>query len=102
MASYRLLPTAQADLTGIIQFYEDSAGNEIARRMTLKFYEAFRFLADTPGAGHKREDLLPGRDVLFWPVGDFMIVYRPSTPVRIAAVIRRNRDIARVIKWRPL
>lgn len=58
-----------------------------------KLFGAFETLARTPGIGHKREDLtaLP---VLFWPVGEYLIIYRRlSQRIEIVAVTQGVRDI---------
>jgi hypothetical protein len=40
---------------------------QVARHVLGQITKALRFLADTPGAGHRREDLTD-EDVRFWPV----------------------------------
>lgn len=65
--------------------------------------EAFRFLARTPGAGHKRENLAEGRPVLCWPMRDFLILYKPGTkPLQIVTIVRGSRDIPRIVGRRQL
>ncbi len=50
-------------------------------------------LGQTPGMGHRREDLTPHL-VLFWPVGAYLIIYRAaSRPIEIVAVTQGSRDI---------
>ena len=69
MSGYILTPVAQEDLADIRDYYPDEAGYRVARQMLVEFVEAFRFLALTPGAGHKREDLAEDRQFLFGPCG---------------------------------
>jgi plasmid stabilization system protein ParE len=50
-------------------------------------------IGNTPGIGHKGEDLTAYR-VLFWPVGAYLVIYRAtSRPVEIVAVTEGARDI---------
>ena len=43
--------------------------------------------------GHKREDLTR-YPVLFWPVGAYLVIYRPERgPIEIVAVTQGSRDI---------
>jgi plasmid stabilization system protein ParE len=65
MSGYILSPTAQEDLVHIRDYYLAAAGARIARQMLVEFVEAFQFLAENPGAGHKRRDLVKDRPILF-------------------------------------
>ncbi len=54
---------------------------------------ALRFLAATPGAGHRRDDLTD-EDVRFWPVLSYLIAYDPAMrPIGIARVLHASRDL---------
>lgn len=76
---------------------------ELRDEIIVEFVEAFRALARNPGIGHKREDLAESRPILFWPLRDYLIVYRPHTrPVEIVVVARGSRDFAKIIKRRNL
>jgi antitoxin ParD1/3/4/toxin ParE1/3/4 len=62
--------------------------------------QAMQQLARMPGMGHTRDDLtsLP---LLFWPVGAYLILYRPQAlPLEIVAVVRGARDIPQIIERR--
>ncbi len=97
------MPVAQEDLVGIRDYYLEQAGYRIARQMVVEFIEAFRFLARTPGAGHKREDLAEARPILFWAMRDYLILYRPATkPLEILSVVRGSQDVPRIIDRRRL
>ena len=86
MSGYILTPTAQDDLTNIRDYYLEEAGYRIARQMLVEFVEAFRFLARTPGAGHKREDLAEDRPILFWQMRNYFILYKlGSAPLQIVS-----------------
>jgi toxin ParE1/3/4 len=103
MSSYFLTRVAQEDLVGIRDYYLEEAGVRVARQMVAEFVDAFRFLARTPGAGHKREDLAEDRPILFWAMRDYLILYRPaSKPLQILAVVRGSRDVPKIIGRRGL
>lgn len=67
MSKYILSVDADVDLDDIWEYIaQDSI--DAADRWISKLFDAFEALGQSPGMGHKREDLtqLP---VLFWPVG---------------------------------
>ena len=99
MSGYKLAPPAQEDLALIRDYYQREAGYRMVRRMLAEFVEAFRLIAKTPSIGHKREDLAEKRPVLFWPVRDYLIVYRVTTrPGRNRHDCEGSRDIATIIQ----
>ena len=103
MSGYILTPVAQEDLADIRDYYPDEAGYRVARQMLVEFVEAFRFLALTPGAGHKREDLAEDRRILFWPMRDYLILYKPDTsPLQVITIARGSQDVAKIIGRRTL
>jgi len=77
---------------------EDSL--DAADRVMEDFYQAIRKLAATPGMGHKREDLADQRPILFWPVGNYLIIYRVCRLVEIVAVAHGKRDIPAFLRRR--
>jgi plasmid stabilization system protein ParE len=99
MSVYVLSPAALQDLQDIWDFI--SADNESAAdKLEGEFFEAFGQLAQRPRMGHTRTDLTE-RDVLFWPVGSYLIVYRQdSTTLQIVAVLHGARDVTEVIRKR--
>jgi antitoxin ParD1/3/4/toxin ParE1/3/4 len=103
MSRYILMPAAQEDLADIRDYYLEEAGHRVARQMLFEFVEAFRFLARTPGAGHVREDLAEDRPILFWPMRDYLILYKPQTnPLEILSIFRGSRDVPSLIGKRKL
>ncbi|MEZ5353764.1 MAG: type II toxin-antitoxin system RelE/ParE family toxin [Bryobacteraceae bacterium] len=100
MKVYVLAPGAQRDLTVIRDYFEEAGGYRVARRIVTQMVAAFRFLARTPGAGHKRTDLAGGRPVLFWPMREYLVVYRRGPRIENVAVLHGNRDVARIIEQR--
>ncbi len=84
-------------------FSAEEAGYRVARQMLVEFVETFRFLARTPGAGHKREDLAEARPILFWPMRDYLILYKPGTnPLEIITIARGSQDLPRILSRRNL
>jgi toxin ParE1/3/4 len=70
---------------------------DAADRVVEDFYRAFGQLADTPGLGHKRNDLT-SQNVLFWPVHSYLVVCKDSKPVRIVRLIHGRRDVKKLLK----
>ena len=69
--------------------------------MIVEFVEAFRFLVRTPGAGHKREDLAEDRPILFWPMRNYLILYKPNTnPLQIVTIVSGSQDVPKLIARR--
>lgn len=101
MSRYILAPAAQEDLVAIRDYYLKEAGHRIARQMLAEFVQAFRTIAHSPRIGHRREDLAGDRPVLFWPLKDYLIIYRSVTkPVEIVTIAHASRDIAVILKRR--
>jgi len=92
LTRYILSEDADRDLDGIWDYI--AADNvDAADRWIGKLFDAFDAIGDTPGIGHKREDLT-AYPVLFWPVDAYLVIYRAtSEPVEIVAVTQGARDI---------
>ena len=99
MRQFDLTPEAIADLLEIWEFIsQDSV--DAADRVLDDFYQSFGRLATTPGMGHRREDLTR-RDVRFWPIYSYLVVYqRSSRPLLVIAVLHGNRDVKRLLQDR--
>ncbi|MHB8302139.1 MAG: type II toxin-antitoxin system RelE/ParE family toxin [Acidobacteriaceae bacterium] len=76
---------------------------DVADRWIGKLFGAFESIAQTPGMGHRREDLTP-YPILFWPVGSYLILYRaergPIEIVEIVAVTQGARDVPAFLRLR--
>jgi plasmid stabilization system protein ParE len=73
---------------------------DAADRWIGKLFDAFEAIGQTPGVGHKREDLI-AYPVLFFPVGAYLIIYRAIGPtVEIVAVTQGARDIPTFLQRR--
>lgn len=101
MTGYILGRLAQEDLIDIRDYYLREAGYRVARQMLVEFVEAFRAIARNPGTGHRREDLAGERTVLFWPMRDYLIIYKAGTaPVEVVTIVRGSRDIPALLRHR--
>ena len=99
MTPYIVAPEAEDDLKQIWRYLLGEAGLAVANRIQGELVEAFESLADLPGKGHRRPDLT-SRDVLFFSVYQYMIVYRRAATVEIVAVLHGKRDVKRLLKTR--
>ena len=94
MKSFRLSPEAASDIREIWQYIAEDS-ERVARKVRLSIFDACERLARNPSIGHTRRDLTT-RDVLFWPVGSYLIIYDPrAKPLRILRVARGARDVSR-------
>ncbi|MGC2450100.1 MAG: type II toxin-antitoxin system RelE/ParE family toxin [Candidatus Sulfotelmatobacter sp.] len=92
-------PKPKTTSNQIWRYLLGEAGLAIANRIQGELVDAFEALADLPGKGHRRPDLTR-RDVLFFSVYQYMIVYRRVATVEIVAVLHGKRDIKRLLKTR--
>ena len=54
-------------------------------------------LAEMPAIGHTREDLTD-KPVRFWPVGRYLIIYRPERrPIEIVRLVSAYRDVTALL-----
>jgi antitoxin ParD1/3/4/toxin ParE1/3/4 len=101
MKGYRLSRDAQADLDSIAEYLDENAGTDRAIDVLTRIRDGFDKLAEMPGIGHYREDLLDQR-YRFWVVYSYLIVYRWETdPIRIIAVVHGARDLNAFFSRRP-
>jgi plasmid stabilization system protein ParE len=99
MPAYVLSPDALQDLQDIWDFIA-SDSVRAADKLEDQFFDAFERLARRPRMGHTRSDLTH-RDMRFWPVGSYLIVYRSiPTALQIVAVLHGARDVTEVIRKR--
>jgi|SRR3954470_3991576 plasmid stabilization system protein ParE len=94
-----LSPQARTDLLEVWNFIaEDSV--EAADRITEKLTGSFDQLGRNPHIGHSRRDLT-SRDLLFWPVGAYIVIYRVRNEVlEVVAVTQGSRDLPTLLKDR--
>lgn len=97
MPACELSPESLEDLENIWNFIaaDDPAA---ADRVIDELFEAFQRLASWPGTGHFRRDLTE-RQVRFWPVRSYLVVYRESSSgVQIVAILHGSRDVPTVLR----
>lgn len=97
LISYSLSPAADEDVFEIWRDLAKQAGYAIANRVEGELYEAFGALAEVPGQGHRREDLTR-KDLLFFNVYSYMIVFRIADPIEIVRVLHGRRNLKRLLK----
>lgn len=98
---YEVTDEAHYDIQEIWSFI---AANSLdaADRHIRKLYGQFTLLAENPQIGHTRKDLTES-GILFWPVGDYLILYRAlPNCIEILAVTQGNRDIPSLLRQRSL
>ncbi len=101
ISRYILSPEAQRDIEQIRDYILDEAGTGVARHVLGQITTALRFLAATPGAGHRRDDLTEA-DLRFWPVLSYLIAYDPvMRPIGIARVLHAGRDLEALFRTSP-
>lgn len=101
MGRYIIAPDAAADLDEIWEYIARD-DTDAADRFLEKLRSQIQALAKTPSMGHRREDLAETRPILFWPVGNYLILYRANKGyVEVVAVVV-GRDIPTLIRGRGL
>lgn len=74
MNAFLITPEARQDLVDIWDYLANES-LDAASRVMDRLEQAFDRLAEMPGMGHFREDLL-GRRYRFWTVYSYVIAYR--------------------------
>lgn len=95
MNKFELARRALGDLQEIWEFVSEDSFT-VADRLLEEFYLAFDRLAGMPAMGHKREDLT-GRDVLFWTLHSYLIIYKNSQPLRVVRIIHAKRNVKKLL-----
>ncbi len=100
MRRFVLAPDAALDLVEIWQFIKRESSRTTADRVERIIRGKCVLLSGTPGAGHSRQDLTSA-PVRFFPVYEYLIVYRPETkPLHVVAILHGNRNLKRVLRDR--
>jgi antitoxin ParD1/3/4 len=100
MRRFVLAPDAALDLVEIWCHIRRESSLQTADRVERTIRGKFVFLAETPGAGHSRNDLT-SVPVRFFPIYSYLIVYRPETrPLQIVAVLHGNRNLKHILAKR--
>lgn len=97
---YLLAPEAATDLVQIWRYIKKQSSMEMADRVESVILDRIRFLAENPGAGHRRKNLTE-QPVKFFPIYSYLIVYRPDTkPLQIVSILHGRRDVQQILKGR--
>lgn len=89
---------ASDDLDEILTYVLEQSGPLRTQHVADRLQEAFHKLADSPGLGHKREDLTSA-PVLFWAVWSYLVIYKPGTsPLQIVRVLHGARDVLAILE----
>ena len=96
MKKFELARRALNDLQQIWDIVSEDSF-DAADRLLEEFYRTFQQVAEEPGIGHKRQDLTE-REVLFWRLHSYLIVYRSSDPLRIVRIFHGKRDVKKLLK----
>ena len=89
-----LTPDASDDAFALWQHIARQQDEAAADRFLNQLYDACESIADMPGIGHYRENLLDRRH-RFWAVGQYLIVYRWQTrPLEVISIVHGARDLS--------
>ena len=92
MNTYVLSRAAERDLE---QIWDYVAKDNVAAadRLIERFFRTFDMLAHNSRIGHTRADLTR-HPVLFWPVGNYLVIYRNKRKrVQVVGIVHGKRDI---------
>jgi plasmid stabilization system protein ParE len=99
-ARYVLTQDAAQDLVDIWRYIKDQNSVRVADEVELEIRRVMGFLAGSPNAGHVRKDLTE-KEVRFFPVHSYLIIYRAETrPLQVASIIHGGRDVAQSLRGR--
>ena len=91
MTRYRISPAAQADFDSIwdhIAVDNIAAANGLLQAIRVKV----ELLAEAPGLGRPRDEFAPR--LRSFPVGDYLLFYRPTTDgIELVRVLRGARNL---------
>lgn len=74
---------------------------DVADAFLARIHDACERLAEMPGIGHYREDLVD-RNYRFWTVDSYLIVYRwQSAPLQIISIVHGARNLRHFFATRP-
>jgi len=100
VSGYRLAAGVREDLAGIWEYIAVD-DLDAADEFLDTLYAQFDHLAEFPRLGHPRPDLVHTRPFLFWPVRNYLIIYRIHRDVvEIIAVTHAARDIPTFLRHR--
>ncbi len=98
MTGYVVSPRAKQDILDITDYIAADNFNA-ALRLRDRLFTAFDRLAERPALGHVRDDLISRTSgVRFWPVGTYLVIYRPAEwTIQIVRVLSGYRDVRAIL-----
>jgi antitoxin ParD1/3/4 len=101
VTSFILSPEAEGDIFEIWSYLANEVSVEFADQIESDLFDAFALLSRSPGLGHKRQDLT-SIPVLFYRAFpyQYLIVYRPKTPLEIVGLLHAKRNVKKILKNR--
>lgn len=101
MGIYILSPEAEEDIFEIWRYLAEEVSGDFANRVESELFDDFNLLAGEPGLGHKRQDLSLAPVLFFraFPY-QYMILYRPKSPLEIVGILHAKRSVKRILKLR--
>ncbi len=93
----RIFFTANADfdLDDIYFFISSQSYTNVpAEKVVQRIKDKVEFLAENPEAGTIREDHVPNKDIRFWPVFSYLVVYSfDEDLITVLRIIHGARDL---------
>src|SRR5690242_6411404 len=97
MSQYILSRRAKVDVQQIWNHIADE-NIDAADKVKDELRSAMRKLAEMPGLGHRRSDIL-NPQYRFWSVFSYLIAYLPDTrPLQIVRVVHGARDLRKLFE----
>jgi len=94
MAKFYLTTQARLELRETWNYLAEKASIDVAEAVCGDIKAAIRKISESPGLGHRRQDLTD-EDVLFYCVHRFLIIYDArKRPLKIARIVHASRNIA--------
>jgi plasmid stabilization system protein ParE len=99
-ARYKLSPHAEEDFASILYGVAEHSGWSRSMDVEESLYIAFNSLAQDPGIGHLRDDLLP-RTIHVYYADPYMVLYlRDTEPLYVVAIVHGARNIEALMRDR--
>jgi plasmid stabilization system protein ParE len=93
MSKYLVTLPARDDLAGIWDYIAEQSSFDRADYVLEKLFDVMARIADSPGLGHPRTDIVD-ETLRVYRVFSYLVIYRQdSSPIQIVRVIHGARDI---------
>lgn len=90
-------PRAELDLIDIWHYIATESSPERADGVYDRIEQAIKTLAEYPGMGRSRDELLP--DLRSYPVGRYVVYFFPlDDGIRVARILHGSRDIPAIFE----